>query len=827
MRKLRCSQLLPGFLLIVIAALSAFGQTPDERHERIRADIDVGDFRKALDEVRALREASAELFQANNFDYLQARLTQLNGNSAEAAAGYESVLARKSILSQYALWHLAQFARSIGDLTLERERLRQLITSSPQSLLLESVTLRLGESFLESGDFAAAISALEPLSKGKASAVAREAQVIAGESYLQAGKTGEARGVFTKVIMQMPDASRPDDFALSAVRALDLMDSDHENSLTEAEHLLRASIYQFNRDFAGARSHYLKIVEQHPESSAVPNALYQIGRGLYLEAKYNDALPYFQRVQQNYAESSSVRDALTSTAATYSRLNRPDDAIQAYRQLAQKYPDNQNPERAYLNIIDLLHEGARYDEALQWVQQTRRQFKGQIGDALALFAQLRIHRAQANWNAVIVDADELLKAPATGGTAVPGGTTKAELTFLRAHALEQLGRTDEAIAAYLSLPDGRNEYYGGRATERLLSLASGASTRSQVETRLRALQAEARTALAAGNPDQSRTAAQQALRLTQDPGVIVELQDVIQKAYAMLPTYKLPTFKLVPLGRQGLLTQPREDARREPTHAALAAELFFLGLYDEAVPEFTAARTALSQSSQKDQRQEASTSVTSNSSLSDVDYSLAIYSLRGGLANRGVRFAEQVWKPVPADYVVDVAPRDLVELLYPVPYRDSLLKHAPSRNVDSRFVLSIARQESRFQADAKSVAAARGMLQFIPATADEIATQLGRKASSHDELYDPDTAILFGSQYLSNLFKRFPDQPQAVAASYNGGPDNTARWIARSRSNEADRYLPEIGFSQTKDYVYKVMSNYRVYTELYDQQLQRKPRTSR
>src|SRR5262249_35010303 len=141
--------------------------------------------------------------------------------------------------------------------------------------------------------------------------------------------------------------------------------------------------------------------------------------------------------------------------------------------------------------------------------------------------------------------------------------------------------------------------------------------------------------------------------------------------------------------------------------------------------------------------------------------------------------------------------------------------------------LSIARQESRFQADAKSVAAARGMLQFIPATADEIATQLGRKDSSHDELYDPDTAILFGSQYLANLFKRFPDQPQAVAASYNGGPDNTARWIARSRSNEADRYLPEIGFSQTKDYVYKVMSNYRVYTELYDQQLQRKPRTSR
>jgi soluble lytic murein transglycosylase len=162
----------------------------------------------------------------------------------------------------------------------------------------------------------------------------------------------------------------------------------------------------------------------------------------------------------------------------------------------------------------------------------------------------------------------------------------------------------------------------------------------------------------------------------------------------------------------------------------------------------------------------------------------------------------------------------MVELLYPVPYRESLLRHAPPRNVDPRFVLSIARQESRFQADAKSIAAARGMMQFIPATADEVAAQLGRKTSSHDELYNPDTAILFGSQYLASLFKQFPDQPQAVASSYNGGPDNTARWISRSRSNEPDRYVPEIGFSQTKDYIYKVLSNYWVYEQLYDSQLQ-------
>jgi soluble lytic murein transglycosylase len=329
--------------------------------------------------------------------------------------------------------------------------------------------------------------------------------------------------------------------------------------------------------------------------------------------------------------------------------------------------------------------------------------------------------------------------------------------------------------------------------------------------------------LDAGQAGQARISAQAALRLTEDTAAIGELRDIVQKAYVSLPGYKLPTFKLTNLGRQQVLSTSPGPIQQEPTHANLADELFFLGLYDEAVPEF-AAGGSKSTGIPVEKRVEGSspTPVTAGG-LSDTDYTIAVYSLRGGLANRAVRFAEQLWKNVPNDYLLDVAPRDLVELLYPIPFRDSLLRHAPPRDVDARFVLSIARQESRFQADAKSVAAARGMMQFIPATADEIAAQLGRSSSNHDDLYNPDTAILFGSQYLANLFRQFPAQPQAVAASYNGGPDNTARWIARSRSNDADRYLPEIGFSQTKDYVYKVMSNYRTYQQFYDAQLQRKP----
>src|SRR5687768_15118298 len=103
------------------------------------------------------------------------------------------------------------------------------------------------------------------------------------------------------------------------------------------------------------------------------------------------------------------------------------------------------------------------------------------------------------------------------------------------------------------------------------------------------------------------------------------------------------------------------------------------------------------------------------------------------------------------------------------------------------------------------------MMQFISTTSDKIAAELGRSDFEQNELYDPSTAILFGSQYVSNLFKLFPNQPEAVAASYNGGEDNMRRWMKRSRSDLADLYVPEIAFSQSKDYVYKVMANYRMY----------------
>ncbi len=81
---------------------------------------------------------------------------------------------------------------------------------------------------------------------------------------------------------------------------------------------------------------------------------------------------------------------------------------------------------------------------------------------------------------------------------------------------------------------------------------------------------------------------------------------------------------------------------------------------------------------------------------------------------------------------------------------------------------------------------------------------------------------MVGGEYLADLARLFPSFFEAVAASYNGGEDNVARWVKRARHRDPGVFTAEIGFDETKDYVQKVMTNYRAYRQLYTADLLRK-----
>ena len=159
---------------------------------------------------------------------------------------------------------------------------------------------------------------------------------------------------------------------------------------------------------------------------------------------------------------------------------------------------------------------------------------------------------------------------------------------------------------------------------------------------------------------------------------------------------------------------------------------------------------------------------------------------------------------------------------YPAPYRQAIVSAAKARKLDPRFILALIRQESVFKPLAKSPAGARGLLQLTMDAAQKYGPGAGLNSLRENQLYQPETSIIVGSEYLEHLTTMFPGMLEPVAASYNGGEDNVARWLERAKRNDPGVFTAEVGFDETKGYVQKVMSNYRVYRRLYTADLNRR-----
>jgi soluble lytic murein transglycosylase len=161
---------------------------------------------------------------------------------------------------------------------------------------------------------------------------------------------------------------------------------------------------------------------------------------------------------------------------------------------------------------------------------------------------------------------------------------------------------------------------------------------------------------------------------------------------------------------------------------------------------------------------------------------------------------------------------------YPAPFRQAILAAAKKRRIDPRFILALVKQESVFKPSAKSPAGARGLLQLTMDTAQKYAHAAGLNSVGENQLYQPETSLEVGAEYIEHLMKLFPQMQafEPVAASYNGGEDNVARWLERAKHKDRGVFTAEVGFEETKGYVQKVMANFRVYRQLYNSDLVRR-----
>ncbi|MFP4242139.1 MAG: transglycosylase SLT domain-containing protein [Chitinispirillaceae bacterium] len=195
-----------------------------------------------------------------------------------------------------------------------------------------------------------------------------------------------------------------------------------------------------------------------------------------------------------------------------------------------------------------------------------------------------------------------------------------------------------------------------------------------------------------------------------------------------------------------------------------------------------------------------------------LQYDLAsAYSLSGDLALAHRVGRRLAWR-IPLKHRRSV-PLPVRSVLHPPYFSETIVKYARKYGVDPLLVSAVIRQESIFDPGIESPAGAVGLMQIMPYTGEVIAKKMNERFRL-DSLYSYSFNVRYGVFYLSELIDRWKDKTVLVLASYNAGPHNARKWHDRGKDLEFDLFVEDIGFTETRGYVKKVLGNYWTYKAL-------------
>lgn len=157
----------------------------------------------------------------------------------------------------------------------------------------------------------------------------------------------------------------------------------------------------------------------------------------------------------------------------------------------------------------------------------------------------------------------------------------------------------------------------------------------------------------------------------------------------------------------------------------------------------------------------------------------------------------------------------LKEYIFPFRHREVILKYSKENNLDPYLVLSVIMAESRFDSGAKSHKDAMGLMQITDDTGKWIAQQMGLTEYSEDKLYQEEYNIKMGCWYLNNLYEEFGDKDLCIAA-YNAGRGRVNEWLNNKEYSKDGKSLNYIPYKETKKYVDKVNTYYKIYKKMYE-----------
>ncbi|MEX2162015.1 MAG: tetratricopeptide repeat protein [Anaerolineales bacterium] len=227
------------------------------------------------------------------------------------------------------------------------------------------------------------------------------------------------------------------------------------------------------------------------------------------------------------------------------------------------------------------------------------------------------------------------------------------------------------------------------------------------------------------------------------------------------------------------------------------AELWRLGKYEQARAEF------------EDLRQGLTADPASSYRLANYLLDLGLYRTAIFAAREVLNFAGM------SDAATLNAPRYFSLVRFGAYYPEIVLPEAAGKDIDPLFFYAMMRQESLFEGFVTSSAGARGLLQVIPITGQEIADLIDWPPGyTADDLYRPLVSITFGVRYLDIQRRAFGGDMYAALAAYNAGPGNASYWVNLAKG-DPDLFLEVVGFPETRSHIRSVYELFTIYRNLY------------
>ena len=165
----------------------------------------------------------------------------------------------------------------------------------------------------------------------------------------------------------------------------------------------------------------------------------------------------------------------------------------------------------------------------------------------------------------------------------------------------------------------------------------------------------------------------------------------------------------------------------------------------------------------------------------------------------------------------DANARKWWEIVYPRAYRQYIEKYSPTGENPPYYLYTIMQKESAYNPHDVSYADAIGLLQMIPPTSRRVALRIDAPYTD-DVLYDPEGNIRFGAWYIGHLLQKFKGQIALGAGSYNAGPRAMMKWVKAHGTRPLDEFIELTPYTQTREYMKKVLDIYSRYVWLYEKQ---------